>query len=121
MGLPGIDKEFVMKKAAQYFALALLVLLGGLAVLTFLAPRFGWRVDAVLSSSMEPRLKVGGLAVTRPVEPEEIGVGDTILFHSPLGGTLTSHRVIAILQTVWLGTSLTDRTGGHGPILLIIM
>jgi signal peptidase len=97
-----------MKKAAQYFALALLILLGGIAVLTFLAPRFGWRTDAVMSGSMEPRLKVGGLAVTRPVEPEEVKVGDTILFHSPLGGTLTSHRVIAILQT----SSLHFRTKG---------
>ena len=97
-----------MKKAAQYFALALLVLVGGLAVLTFLAPRFGWRTDAVLSSSMEPRLKVGALAVTRPVEPEEVKAGDIILFHSPLGGKLTSHRVIAVQQS----SSVQFRTKG---------
>lgn len=97
-----------MKKAAQYFVLALLVLLGGLVVLTFLAPRFGWRVDTVLSSSMEPRLKVGSMAVTRPAEPEEVKVGDIILFHSPLGGKLISHRVIAVQQT----SSLQFRTKG---------
>jgi len=88
-----------VKKAAQYLAYTLLVLLAGLAAATFLAPRYGWRLDAVLSSSMEPRLNVGGLVITRPVEPDQIKVGDIILFHSPLGGRLTTHRVTDIKMT----------------------
>jgi len=87
-----------MKKAAQGLGTALLVLLLVAAVFTFLAPRFGWRVDAVFSGSMEPELKVGGVVVTRPVEPEEIKVGDILTFYSPLGEQLTSHRVIAVEQ-----------------------
>ena len=85
-----------MKKAAESFGFAVIILLMTAAVLTFLAPRFGWRVDAVFSGSMEPQLKVGGVVVTHPVAAEDITVGDTITFYSPLGEKLTSHRVIAV-------------------------
>ena len=85
-----------MKKAVGNFGLALIILLMTAAVLTFLAPHFGWRVDTVFSGSMEPQLKVGGVAVTRPVGAEDIKVGDTITFHSPLSEKVISHRVIAV-------------------------
>ncbi|MCJ7792207.1 MAG: signal peptidase I, partial [Dehalococcoidia bacterium] len=65
-----------MKKVAENFGLAFIILLMTAAVLTFLAPHFGWRVDTVYSGSMEPELKVGGVVVTRPVEAEEIRIGD---------------------------------------------
>lgn len=85
-----------MKKAAENFGLAVIILLMTVVVLTFLAPHFGWRVDTVFSGSMEPELKVGGVAVTRPVEAGDIKVGDIITFHSPLSEKVTSHRVIAV-------------------------
>jgi signal peptidase len=85
-----------MKKVAQSFSLAVIILLMTTAVLTFLAPRFGWSVDTVFSGSMEPQLKVGGVVVTRPVEAGDIMVGDIITFYSPLNEKLTSHRVIAV-------------------------
>mgnify|MGYP001026922496 FL=1 len=69
-----------MKKIAENLGLALIILLMTAAVLTFLAPRFGWRVDTVYSGSMEPELKVGGVAITRPAQAEEIRIGDIILF-----------------------------------------
>lgn len=97
-----------MKKAAGYFGLAVIILLMTAGVLTFLAPRFGWGVDAVFSGSMEPQLKVGAVVITRPVEAEDIKVGDTITFYSPLSETLTSHRVIAVED----GSSLGFRTKG---------
>ena len=97
-----------MKKRAENFGTALLILLMVAAVLTFLAPRFGWGVDTVLSGSMEPELKVGGVVVTRPVEPEEIKVGDILTFYSPLGEQLTSHRVIEIKE----GSQLHFQTKG---------
>lgn len=85
-----------MKKAAENFGLAVVILLMAAAVLAFFAPRFGWSVDAVFSGSMEPELKVGGVVITRPVEAEDIRIGDTITFYSPLSEKLTTHRVIAI-------------------------
>jgi signal peptidase len=85
-----------MKKVAENFGFAFVMLLMIAAVFTFLAPRFGWRVDMVYSGSMEPELKVGGVAITRPVAVESIKVGDIITFYSPLNQLLTSHKVIAV-------------------------
>jgi len=41
---------------------------------------FGWHFDVVPTSSMEPAFNLGGMVVTRPVEMEDIEVGDAILF-----------------------------------------
>ena len=84
-----------MKKAAENFGSVVMILLMTAAMLTFLAPHFGWSVDAILSGSMEPELKVGAVVITRPVDEEEIKTGDIITFYSPLSEQLTSHRVIA--------------------------
>jgi len=97
-----------MKRVVEKIGFAVIVLLIAAAVFTFLAPRFGWRVDAVFSGSMEPELNVGGVVVTRPAEAEEIKAGDIITFYSPRGGQLTSHRVIAVED----GSSLNFRTKG---------
>ena len=45
-----------MRLAAIATALAGVLLMGA-AAFTFLGPRFGWQVDAVLSGSMEPQLQ----------------------------------------------------------------
>jgi len=97
-----------MKRAAKYFGIFVIMLLVAAAVLTVLAPRFGWRVDAVFSGSMEPHLKVGGVVITRPVAAEDIKVGDTITFYSPQSEKPTTHRVIAIEE----GSSFYFRTKG---------
>lgn len=85
-----------MKKVFENFGLAVIILLMAAAAFTFLAPCFGWSVDTVFSGSMEPELKIGGVAITRPVEPEDIKAGDIITFYPPLSEQLTSHRVIAV-------------------------
>jgi len=86
-----------MKKAAGNIGFALVILLMVTATLTYLAPHFGWRVDAVLSGSMEPQLKVGAVVVTHSVEPEAIAVGDIITFRpTAVGENLISHRVVGV-------------------------
>ena len=86
-----------MKKAAGNIGFALVIVLMAAAVLTYLAPHLGWRVNAVLSGSMEPQLKVGGVVVSRPVGPEAIAVGDIIIFRpTAVGENLISHRVIGV-------------------------
>ena len=84
-----------MRRVAENFGLAVTILLMSVAALIFMAPCFGWRVDTVFSGSMEPRLKVGSVVVTRPVAAEEIKAGDIITFYSPLNKKLMSHRVVA--------------------------
>jgi len=97
-----------MKKAAGNLGAAILVILIAAAAFTFLAPRFGWRVDAVFSGSMEPEIEVGSVLVTRPVDTETIKVGDIITFESPLSEIPMTHRVIAMEK----GSELNFQTKG---------
>jgi signal peptidase len=76
------------------------IIIGGL---TYFAPRFGWRVDTVLSGSMEPTLKVGGIVITRPVPFDDIKEGDIITYLAPSDNKLTSHRVNSISGSFLLG------------------
>jgi signal peptidase len=91
-----VNGGFVMKKVVKFFGFSLVILLIAAAVFTYMAPYFGWRVDAVMSGSMEPELKVGGLVITRPVESKDIKVGNIITFYCPLNKEMTSHRVLSI-------------------------
>lgn len=88
-----------MKKALAYLGFIMVVMVMMAAVFTYVTPHFGWRVDAVLTGSMEPRLKVGSLVVTVPVEPDTIKIGDIITFRPTTGGrTMITHRVVGIAQ-----------------------
>jgi signal peptidase len=60
----------------------------------------GYKPVAVYSGSMEPKLAVGSLAVDRPIDASDVGVGDVITFPDPyVKGRLVTHRVIQILHT----------------------
>ena len=86
-----------MRKTLEYLSYAIVITLMMSALFIYMAPRYGWHVDAVLSGSMEPELKVGSLVITRPVEPETIVVGDIITFRPAAAGESTiTHRVISI-------------------------
>ena len=88
-----------MKKAAEYLGFGIVGLLMVVAAFTYLAPHFGWRVDAVLSGSMEPELKIGSIVVVRPVQPETVAVGDIITFFPPgVDETMITHRVVGVEQ-----------------------
>ncbi|MDD1652577.1 MAG: signal peptidase I [Methanomicrobiales archaeon] len=83
-------------RSTEWVLVAVPILLVTLVSLILVAPYFGWRVDTVRSGSVEPGLKVGSLVVTRPVQTEDISVGDVITFRSPMSGEITSRRVSAI-------------------------
>jgi signal peptidase len=85
-----------MRKVFKYLGVGFIITAMVAVVIAFLAPHFGWRIDVVLSGSMEPQLKVGGLAISKPVNVADIKVDDTITFYSPQTEEVTSHRVIAI-------------------------
>ena len=64
---------------------------------SFVAPRLGWHIDAVLSGSMSPSIRTGDLVITRPLPAEEIKAGDIITFFSPLDGKPVTHRVVRLI------------------------
>ena len=83
---------------------AALVVVGALAV--SLAPRLlGYSPVIVYGGSMADSVPVGSIAVTERVRPEDVGVGDVIVFHPPTTSTDLStdpsplmHRVVAIRE-----------------------
>ena len=75
-------------------SLALLGLLLAVAVLKF----FGYQSFVIYSGSMEPTVKVGSLLLTRPVDVEDLRVGDVITYRSPGNHTTLTHRIVSIRQ-----------------------
>ena len=72
------------------------VVIGGL----ILVPRaMGWQGIVVLSGSMEPALKTGGLAFVQPLSREQVDhlkPGDIITFRNSTVPGLISHRIVRI-------------------------
>jgi signal peptidase len=59
----------------------------------------GWRLEAVLTSSMEPELPQGSLALTKPISPRHIDVGDVVSYaDAERGGAPVLHRVIDVVE-----------------------
>lgn len=96
-GRPTIrEMKRTVVRATEWAGIVVVILLVAVVAVTLTAPYFGWRVDTVRSGSMEPELKVGSIVVTRPVDSDEIGVGDVITFRSLTSGEIVSRRVSAI-------------------------
>lgn len=90
------EMKRAMVRATEWVGIAVVILLVAVVALTLIAPYFGWRVDTVRADSKDPELKVGSVVVTRPVQVEEISVGDVITFRYPTSGEIVSQRVSAI-------------------------
>jgi signal peptidase len=85
-----------VRKAAGALGFVVVVLLMMTAAFTFLAPHFGWRVDVVLSGSMEPNIHTGAVVITWPAPVTSIVPGDIITFYAPGTDKMTTHRVTAV-------------------------
>jgi signal peptidase len=62
---------------------------------------FSGSLAIVRSSSMEPAIRTGALAMMLPIDAEDVKVGDIIVFDPPWDPDATvtvSHRVIAVLH-----------------------
>jgi signal peptidase I len=70
----------------------------------------GYRPVVVYSGSMVPTLRVGSIALDRPVTAKSVRVGDVITFSDPyVTGRLVTHRIIRIFHTT---NGLAYRTKG---------
>lgn len=83
---------------------ALAVLLVGFA---FFAPRFGINIHPVLSGSMEPALKVGGVVITKQIGLDQVKRGDIISYK--IDAQRITHRVVEVSKS---GGKVQFRTKG---------
>jgi len=89
----------MLTRIFEALATVLLVMAILVSVGIFVGPRNGWHVDAVYGGSMEPAIKLGSLAVIRPVEPATVSEGDIITFAPPTDTRITvTHRVTQVID-----------------------
>lgn len=87
--------QWAGRLAGLSVTLGTLVLLGALLV-TAAAPRIlGFQTYVIYGSSMEPAIKLGSLILAKPVEADDLQVGDIIVFRSGNETTVT-HRITGI-------------------------
>lgn len=89
-----------MRKLAKWLVGIVLVLVVMVAILAILLPSiFAHGLAIVYSASMAPAMPAGSLAITGPVDPNTIEVGDIIAFNPPWDEDVTvSHRVVDVIE-----------------------
>ena len=87
-----------MKRAGKLTVNIILGLVLCFVLFTFLIPTaFSGSLAIVRSSSMEPAMRAGSLAMMLPIEAEDVKVGDIIAFEPPWDpDVIVSHRVIGV-------------------------
>jgi len=89
-----------LKRIFEWLGFAILVAVILALVGIIVAPSFGWDVAAIYGGSMEPTIKLGSMAVVRPVDPQDIRWGDIISYTSPHDArTTTTHRVVGVVES----------------------
>lgn len=81
---------------------ALLIAVAAIACAVIVVPAVaGARPFTILTGSMEPRYPPGTLVVVRPVDPDDIAIGDVITYQLRSGESIVvTHRVVAVQQGV---------------------
>ncbi|WP_051704135.1 signal peptidase I [Glycomyces sp. NRRL B-16210] len=76
-----------------------LLSIGAFLAVAALAPRLlGWNGTTVVSGSMEPKISVGDIALTSPIDPDELVAGQVISFEDPAGFSKEPilHRIVEV-------------------------
>lgn len=85
-----------LKKLWDTLSTALVAAVVVLALLLVGFRLVGFRVFNVISGSMEPTYSVGDLLYVKPVEPDDVRVGDPITFVLNENLVVATHRVVDI-------------------------
>ena len=84
-----------MKRATKIILKVLYVSVFAFITLCFVLSLFGFRARAVVSGSMEPYIKTGGVVITAPCKLCNLSIGDDITYKTKQGVFVT-HRIISI-------------------------
>lgn len=91
-----MTKKTALKKVVDWIINIIVALAVLLVAAMFLAPRYGISMNPVLSGSMEPALKVGGVVVTRLISLGDVKKGDVISYK--VEERRITHRVVDITR-----------------------
>jgi signal peptidase len=82
----------------------------------------GYSSYVIYSGSMEPAVKVGSLLLSRPVNVEDLQVGDVITYRSPGNHTTLTHRIVDMRQEngEWVFKTKGDASLGPDPSEVIL-
>jgi signal peptidase len=84
--------------AGGHLVLALALALLASLLMVAATNMLGYNSFVIYSGSMEPTVKVGSLLLTRPVDVDDLRVGDVITYRSPGNHTTLTHRIVSIRQ-----------------------
>ena len=76
--------------------LAVLVAVASVLAINALPGRFGLVTYVVRSGSMEPALHTGSIIFAREVNPNDLQVGDVVVYNLPDVGESVTHRIISV-------------------------
>lgn len=82
----------------NYLVLGLALTLLGLLLAVMATNLLGYNSFVIYSGSMEPTVKVGSLLLSRPVDVDDLRVGDVITYPVPGNHTTLTHRIVSIRQ-----------------------
>jgi len=108
-----IANRFAGRRTVRWLGYLVLVVVLLSFVFVLITTRFhDWRFDAVLTGSMSPTYKIGGIVVIHPVDPLTITAGDVITYKHPVQpDLLITHRVVEVLED---NDSVSFQTRGDG-------
>jgi signal peptidase len=89
-----LAKKTAVKRILDWLFNIIVALAVLLVAFMFLAPRYGINMHPVLSGSMEPALRVGGVVITRLIKVGEVKKGDIVSYK--IDEQRITHRVIAV-------------------------
>lgn len=82
----------------------------------YIAPYFDWNLNVINGGSMEPAIEMGSLTVVKPVDADDIRVGDIILFRtSSVSEIYTTHRVYEIANNEGIFSFRTKGDANEDP------
>ena len=84
--------------AGGYLTLALALTLLASLLMVMATNLLGYSSFVIYSGSMGPTVKVGSLLLTRPVDVDNLRVGDVITYRSPGNHTTLTHRIVGMRQ-----------------------
>lgn len=116
--LRALARLAALRRAPRLLSYVLLGALTGVALLVAAATLpvfFGYHTYVIYGGSMAPSIKAGSVAVSRPSNPQELGIGDVIARRSSPDSPPVLHRIVDITTVDGQRSFVTQGDGNATP------